>query len=323
MTPDEARDLIRARITVTPQRVTIAKAIILELAKTISSSDELIRQLLSANGSAIPRPVILHESVDSMVAVVAAGDALSWRLAGAEAIWSLIHSGMLLPLSEPRGDAISIDWTTVVPGSGGVSAGWRFEETRLPVPDSVRRAPSLDGADGQFLAEPDLYLNSLGIPTMHDDVASSFREAVKCFRAELYTASIAMLGKASEGSWLELGDALLSAAPDEEQQKYSKQRNVLEDPMAGPFRKIEAVLAVYEHQELFAPVAKATGIRPKELRVAAVWSDAVRDSRNTIHFGAQAALPNTYEKLAALLIGAAPHIKTLYQVRDCVRATFT
>ena len=60
---------------------------------------------------------------------------------------------------------------------------------------------------------------------------------------------------------------------------------MLEDPMIGTFKKIEAVLAIYDHQDVFRPVAQASGIRLQELRSVAVWSDAVRDSRNTIHFG--------------------------------------
>ena len=186
----------------------------------------------------------------------------------------------------------------------------------LPVPGRLRRAPSLVGAPNQFLAEPDLYLHSLGVPGMHDEVASAFREAVKCFRTELFTAALAMLGKASEGAWLELGASLLRYVPKAEEHKYSKQRAALEDPMMGPYRKIEAVLTVYEHQEQFGQVSKASGVRLHELRSIAVWSDVVRDSRNTIHFGVIPAMPNTYEKLAALLLGAAPNVRALYRVKE-------
>ena len=320
MNPEDAERQIRQRIIVTPQRVMIAKAIILELAKTVSSSDELIAGVLKANAVVLPRPVVLHESVDTQASIVAVGEALTWRLAAAEAIWSLIHAGFFFPLTDPRGESASVDWTTVTPGSGGMSSGWRFDECLLPVPGRVRRAPSLVGAPDQFLAEPDLYLHSLGIPNMHVEVAASFIEAVKCFRAELFTASLTMLGKASEGSWLELGEALLRVVPPAEEGKYARQRSILDDPMKGTFRKIEAVLTIYEHQELFSQVAKASGVRLQELRSVAVWSDAVRDSRNTIHFGVAAAVPNTYEKLAALLIGAVPNVRILYRVKEAADA---
>jgi len=192
MNPTEAEAAIRTRVEVTRQRVMIAKAIILEAATHNDNSDELIALVLKANDVSLPKTIVLHESVDPSISVNAVVDALSWRLAAAEAIWSLIHAGLLFPLCEARGDAPSIDWTTVVPGSGGMSSGWRFEEFTLPVPGRVRRALSAKERTDQFLSEPDLYMHSLGVVGMHPEVASSFREAVKCFRAELFTAALAM-----------------------------------------------------------------------------------------------------------------------------------
>jgi len=276
----------------------------------------LITQVLKANDVSQPTTVVIHESVDTASIVRNVIEAFNWRLAASEAIWSLIHGGFLISLGDARGNAPSIGWTTVIPGSGGMSSGWTFDEFTLPVPGLVRRAPSAKEGTDEFLSEPDLYMHSLGVANMHPDVASSFYEAVRCFRAELFTAALVMLGKASEGAWLELGAALLRIVPPSDEAKYSKQRGTLEDPMMGTFRKVEAVLTVYDHQELFGPLAKACGVRIQELRTVAIWSDAVRDSRNTIHFGVMPATPNTYEKLAALLIGAVSHVRILYRVKE-------
>ncbi|MBU0508883.1 hypothetical protein KKH27_08620, partial [bacterium] len=148
-----------------------------------------------------------------------------------------------------------------------------------------------------------MYLHKLGIPNIHAEVASAFQEAVRCFRHELFTAAITMLGKASEGAWLELGASLLAYEQSNRQSVFSKQHAVLEDPMMGTYRKIEAVLTMFDRQDIFSPLSALSGIKPRELRAVAVWSDAVRDSRNTIHFGVSPATQNTYEKVAALLIG--------------------
>jgi hypothetical protein len=155
---------------------------------------------------------------------------------------------------------------------------------------------------------------------MHPDVASAFQEAVKCFRNELFTAALAMLGKASEGVWLELGASLLACVPTHQQSKLNKQREVLEDPMKGTFRKIEAVLKMFDRQDIFGQVSASSGIRPRELHRVTVWSDSVRDSRNTIHFGVSPATPNTYEKVAALLIGTAPNVRILYRLKEAADA---
>ena len=316
MNQSEAELAIRNGVNVTRQRVLIAKAIILSAATRRISSEELITQVLKANDVSQPTTVVIHESVDTASIVRNVIEAFNWRLAASEAIWSLIHGGFLISLGDARGNAPSIGWTTVIPGSGGMSSGWTFDEFTLPVPGLVRRAPSAKEGTDEFLSEPDLYMHSLGVANMHPDVASSFYEAVRCFRAELFTAALVMLGKASEGAWLELGAALLRIVPPSDEAKYSKQRGTLEDPMMGTFRKVEAVLTVYDHQELFGPLAKACGVRIQELRTVAIWSDAVRDSRNTIHFGVMPATPNTYEKLAALLIGAVSHVRILYRVKE-------
>jgi hypothetical protein len=320
MNESEAKKLVLDRTVVTPQRVVVAKAIVLSACQNTSSSDDLVAAVLQANGASIPKQVVIHPSVDPSQALIAAGDALSWSLAAKEAIWSLIHGGYLIPMADLHGDAPSIGWTTVIPGSGGHTSDWTFEELTILVPIQVRRAPSYTGSNDQFLAEPDLYLHALGIPNMHAEVASAFREAVRCFRHELFTAALTMLGKASEGAWLELGAALLAFVPSSKQSIFTKQRAVLEDPMMGTFRKMEAVLTVFDRQDIFGPVSVLSGIKPKELRTVVVWSDSVRDSRNTIHFGVSPATPNTYEKVAALLIGAAPNVKILYSLKEAADA---
>jgi hypothetical protein len=295
--------------------VVIAKAIVLSACQKTSSSDDLIAAVLEANNVVMPKQVLIHQSVDAVPTLMTAGDALSWSLAAKEAIWSLIHGGYLIPMADSHGSAPHIGWTTVFQGSGQ-SGGWTFEELAIPVPSQIRRAPSLIGSNNQFLAEPDLYLHTLGIPNMHAEVASAFGEAVKCFRHELFTAALTMLGKASEGAWLELGASLLAYVPSDRQSIFSRQRTILEDPMAGTYRKIEAVFTVFDRQDIFGQLSALSGIKPRELRAVIVWSDSVRDSRNTIHFGVSPATPNTYEKVAALMIGAAPNVRILYRLKE-------
>jgi hypothetical protein len=315
MNQDDAFQRICEQVSVTPQRLVVAKAIVFDKCATSATSGTLLNAVLTANGAEMPKQIVLHQTVDPIPAIAAASDALSWRLAASEALLSLVHFSFLIPLSPPEGSVPHLDWTTIIPGSGGTSGGWGFEEFFIPLPGRVRRAPSLDGTNNQFLSEPDLYLNTFGISNMHRDVAEAFREAVKCFRNDLFTAAVTMLGKASEGAWLELGASLLASLPTGQETKFAKQKAVLEDPMIGTFKKIEAVIAIYEHQDVFRPIVQASGIRLQELRSVAVWSDAVRDSRNTIHFGVSAAIPNTYEKLAALLIGAVANVRILYRLK--------
>lgn len=56
---------------------------------------------------------------------------------------------------------------------------------------------------------------------------------------------------------------------------------------------------------------------PSRFRVI-IWSDIVRDARNVLHHNVQPGLPNTYEKVAALLMGAARYIGLLYKMNEAV-----
>jgi hypothetical protein len=127
--------------------------------------------------------------------------------------------------------------------------------------------------------------------------------------------------KASEGAWLEVGAALLAIVPSGQEGSVDKQRKTLDDPMAGPRKKVEAVMHLFGRQDLFAHISNSSGVRPQDLRLVQVWSDSVRDSRNTIHFGVSPSMPNTYEKVAAHLIGAASYMKTLYAVKAAAEAS--
>ncbi|MBU0508884.1 hypothetical protein KKH27_08625 [bacterium] len=127
MNESEAKKLILERTVVTPQRVIVAKAIVLNACQRTSSSDDLIAAVLEVNGVVMPKQITIHPSVDPVPAMMAAGDALSWSLAAKEAIWSLIHGGYLIQMSDLHEPVPSIGWTTVIPGSGGHSSGWSFE----------------------------------------------------------------------------------------------------------------------------------------------------------------------------------------------------
>jgi hypothetical protein len=321
MHDQEARQYLVGRISVTRQKVTLAKAFLVDLSKSVTDSVVLIQRLRDHMDSNMPSEVVLHPSVDPIPVLDKAADSISWRLAGCEALWELIHSNMLMPAAEAlvmTTDRLS--WTTVVRNSGGTSAGWGFDEYSLVVPQKVARPPSLDSMPEQLLTNHDLFIREINIVNMHPQVEAALQEAVRCFRFELFTASLAMLGKASEGAWLELGEALLKSVPSTDQSKVERQRKSLENPNVGIGKKIEEVIALYERQDIFQRVAEVSGVKLQELRTSAIWSDAVRDSRNSIHFGVEPAMANTYEKVAALLVGAVPNFRILYRLKNAANA---
>lgn len=316
ITQSNVTDVIRSKIKVTPQRIAIAKAQILEACVDHATSQELINAVLSTNGAQMPEQLNIGPSTDPTSSIAATAEAITWLLAAAEAILSLVHTGMLVSMG---GFTVASDGS-IRCDSGGYNFALFFPELKISLPTALRPAASLLAANDQFLAEPDLYLDKLAIPNMHPEIAGALQEAVKCFRSELFTATVAMLGKASEGAWIGLGGSLMALAPTPLSAPLQKHSDTLQDPMAGTMKKIKAVTQLYERHDLFAAVYNSSGIKPPELQGVSLWSDLVRDSRNTIHFGVTPATPNTYEKVACLLLAAVPNLKVLYALKSAADA---
>lgn len=315
MRQEEAKEKIIAQISVTRQMVTIAKAKLLELLQNYTDTNRAIRALLDNLDAQMPEKIILNPAVDPLSNIAMAAKSISWQAAASEAVWELIHDNFILPTTlNLLSGSIHIEWTTVYERSGGESSGWTFNDYRIPVPSTVI-LPHSRKSSSEFLVNSDLYLLNLNIPNLHPDIELALREAVRCFRYDLFTASVTMLGKASEGAWLELGAALINSLPVSHVASVRKQKVELENPAVGIGKKIEIIVTLYERQDLYSPIAERSGVSVQELRTAASWSNTVRDSRNTIHFGVEPSVPNTYEKVAALLLGVVPYLRTIYQVK--------
>lgn len=318
MTPDDGLRLLEELIQVTPQRVSIAKAFFLQNFHVDVST--MVASLLVANEVHAPNTIVIHPSVDSEDQIKKAADGISWTLAGCEAVWSLISSGLLIPASYDMRHFIGgISWTTVFAGSGGMSSGWRLDHLSIPTPSTVCMPPSAAFHKPQSLSDPDLFLHTMNISNIHSEVEDSLREAVRCFRHELYLACLAMLGKASEGAWVELGRKLADAVPSDSAVNGAKIKERLEDPNIGIGKKISETMHLYERADVFKSLHKDSGVTIQDLRNVVIWADGVRESRNSVHYGVYPAMPNTYEKVAALMVGAVPHFRMLYKISESLK----
>ena len=190
MQPDEAERMIAGAVSVTRQKIGLMKRLVVQH-RTLDGA-------LKALDITRPSEVVLHPDVDPMPSLKRASEWISYSLAGCEAIWELVHSGVLVQLSSSvQAFNASIGWTTVHGGSGGMSAGWQFNQFQSASPSQFMRSWATD--HDQVLADADLYLQRLSLPNIHPDVEGALRDAVRCFRTELFTPAVVMLGKASEG----------------------------------------------------------------------------------------------------------------------------
>lgn len=184
MSPDQAKTLLESSIAVTNQMVMYAKAFILKNFNT--DTCRLLDALLKNIEASVPERIVIHSSVDTETMVRQAAKAISWRLAGCEAIWGLISNGLLIPGSSSLTEECrSLSWTTVIPGSGGTSSGWQLDHLSLPVPGRILKPFSSVAEINQPLSDPDMYLHELAIENLDKDVEESLRESVRWFKHDL------------------------------------------------------------------------------------------------------------------------------------------
>jgi hypothetical protein len=319
MNDDEAKRYIADHIKVARLHVTIAKAFILKDFHPVTS--ELINRFLKSVDAKMPQKLVLHQSVDAIPTLNSVVNAISWQSAVCEAIWGLISNAAIFPASSTLcGGFGSLQWTTGVPGSGGTSSGFSLEEFSIQVPDRLVLPKSSSHGGDQPLTDPDLYLKELSLTGLVPAVEVALREAVRCIRHELYLACLAMLGRASEAAWIETGLALAAAAPTGSSIDAAKITDQLQDSFLGIGKKIKIALDLYSRQDIFGDTSKASGVKLQDLKNCVVWADCVRESRNSLHYGAEPAMSNSYEKVASLLIGAVPHIRLLTALTNTAKA---
>ena len=230
-----------------------------------------------------------------------------------EAIWSLIHAGIFVPatLDQPYRIALPVMWRSAR-GTGPLGP---FPEVGAALPERVQFGSALRDAAHTAPSAADLFVHDLDIPDLHPLVEESLHEAVRCFRMELYTPCLVMLARALQGAWTELGLALASAT----RRRHPEPAAALAERLASgeaPLRELLLMVRdYYDDPALCAEVRRVSEVREDAIRQAWVWSEQVRDPRTVLDSSAQPPLPNTYERVSALLMGAVPYLRDLYAVR--------
>jgi hypothetical protein len=315
MRPEEAEKLFKSSIIVHRQDITLAKDFLLKLPRSEKHRfDDLLSRFSRLRGFNPPQRISLRPDLDKSGFTQAIGDLIS-KFALAEATWGLIHDGILMHSGQVTQLSTQVQWTTVVDGSGN-SGGWSFDEYTTYVPVNFSFTPSHRVVTNEeVLTDPDLFIMEAGIDGADPEISEAVEDSVRCFRNNLYRASAILLGKAMEGAWIELGLAFAKAIPTDTDFKVSKFTEMISDdsPLA---KKLDEIKKLYTNRkELVAQILKNAEVRPSDLDQILIWSEVLRDARNAIHFGAKPSIPNSYEKVAVLLLAGAKSLSTLYRIK--------
>src|SRR5262249_359425 len=92
----------------------------------------------------------------------------------------------------------------------------------------------------------------------------------------------------------------------------------IHDPLINLSQLIARVRDYYSERDLWTDVRRDSGVNEQIIRNAAIWSDAVRDARNVLHYRANSAIPNTYETVAVQLVAAGQYLRAVYDARRAV-----
>lgn len=318
MNENEARQFVVDGVAVRRQQIVVMKGLLLK--HFDNNSAAMLERAVQQASPSKPANLILHQTIDPVPTLRQLSEWISWWIAGCEALWGLVHSNLLLPVAPNMDDFEPvIQWTTVVPGSGsGRSAGWDFPEFKISYPHLLTRSRNLEVP--QVLCDGDLFLRELSLPHLHPEVEEALKEAISCFRSELYTAAVVMLGKASEGSWIETGLALLSAVPESEASKREKLRQEWGGTDVGFAKKMRDIVKLYEtRQDLFKNIGSIANVRLDELRMAMLWSDSLRDARNVVHHNVDTHINPTFDMVSTLFLAALPNLKVLHRLTNAVK----
>jgi hypothetical protein len=149
-------------------------------------------------------------------------------------------------MTQPRMD---VGYTTVVPGSGGETGGWSFDDVALPFPERFSIAPSASALPSH-LTDGDLLLATLA-EGVHPLIEEALRDAVRCLRADLYLPAVAMIGKAAEDAWTQAAVALARATPhDRSAQRLAAEPESARAPSFAEL--VRRTVEIYARQDIYS-----------------------------------------------------------------------
>lgn len=300
MTPDEASKRIVAAVQVVPEDVARAKDYILRAPDSDTDTDALAGRWVSDQMGGPPAREIVTDAASAPDECDRYARASSVRLAFYQAVWDLVNAGVLWP-SGSSGWSASL---TARHAQGG--EGLAVESIRTHFPVKVVR-PLLTRAEDPK-ADLDLFLKGAPALQLQPGIVEGIRQSLICFQRGLYLPALVMLAAATEATWIECATALSAKLKDD------KLRDTAANPHAGIGQLVELTRKALE-REHSKPVLKAAGVNLPRFRDAEVWTTALRERRNAVHWGKAASFIAQHSDAGTLILAAPRHLETLERIR--------
>jgi hypothetical protein len=261
--------------------------------------DELPAQWLAQQGVVSPRQVD-NDAADCAEQLANFARGCSLRLAFYQAVAELVAAGELISAGPPTFWQASLDYRTSR-GGGAIPLG----PITCSYPATIERPPlTPDPAN-----DPDIFLEDVDFGTLHSGIREAVDQALGCFRRGLYMPATAMLAAAAEAAWTECAAAVAK------QLSHSKLEAIASDQYASISKLVAEVHMALQHVDGKA-LLKRAGEPVAKVRDAEVWTTALRDRRNALHWGKSKSFVAEHADTATLLIAAPLHLRTLERIRS-------
>ena len=280
------------------RREDVARAKEFILKEPVGSTDELVDRWLKAQQVDTTEMVDYYASECEDLAR-RIGRMYSVRLAFYQAVWELVTSGDIVPLGQPQEWGPRLGYKTSH-GSGGIPV----PELKYPYLTRYHR-PRQDTAS----TDPDIFLQGIVSKTLHEGIREGIDQALGCFRRGLYMPATVMLAAATEATWTECSKAVAKKLGN------SKLDKLVNDPMSS----IAKIVVETRKSRLNMGDAKdllmAAGQHISKVTEAEVWTNALRDRRNALHWGKAKSFIADHSETGTLLMAAPQHLGTLEAIR--------
>jgi hypothetical protein len=225
--------------------------------------------------------------------------AYSVRLAFYHALWELVAAGVLVSTGSTGTWEAPLSYRTPH-GAGGIPV----RQISCPFPDRIHR---LVGANTWPL-DTDVFLKGIDCNSLHSGILEAIDQSLSCFRRGLYMPATVMLAAAAEGTWTESGSAIAKSLSD------AKLQAIVSDSFVSIGKVVSEVRRTLESQG--KPLLQKAGLTIHQIIDAEIWTTALRDRRNALHWGRAKSFTADHSDNGTLLMAAPQHLGTLETIRS-------
>ncbi len=222
--------------------------------------------------------------------------AFSVRLAFYHGLWELVANGDFVS-TESTGIWEPSLCLRTPQGASGVP----LKAIQCPFPSRIHRLV------GRRPLDTDIFLKGINCNSLHSGIHEAIDQSLACFRRGLYMPATVMLAAAAEGMWTESANAIAESL------SVTKLQRVVSDPFISIAKVVSEVPNALENNGKH--LLDKAGLKIHQIVDAEIWTTALRERRNALHWGKAKSFTANHSETGTLLMAAPQHLGALEKLR--------